>query len=61
MTKAFVTLKEAADMWGYSEEYFQRMWPSLMDRFGIQAFRPGRKILFKTKEIERAIETTAVN
>lgn len=61
MNKPFITLREAAEMWGYSEEYFQRIWPSLREKFDIQAFKPGRKILFKTKEIERAIESTAVN
>lgn len=55
--KKFITMREAAERLGYSYDYFQQIWPSLE---GVQAFRLGRKVLFKTEELDEYVEAHAV-
>lgn len=55
--KKFLTMREAAERLGYSYDYFQQIWPSLQ---GVQVSRIGRKLLFKTEDLDRYVEAHAI-
>lgn len=59
-TKKFITLQEAAKRLGYSYTYAQTLWPS-WEKFEVKAYRMGRKLLFKTEDIDRMVEAHAIN
>lgn len=56
-----VTLAEAAKLMKFSYKYAMETYLSWKDKYGITAFRLGRKLLFKRSEIERAFEASALN
>ncbi len=56
--KKFLTMREAAERIGYSYNYFQQIWPSLT---GVQIFRVGRKLLFKTESLDEYVQAHAIN
>lgn len=59
-TKKFLTLHEVAERIGYSYIYVQTLWPS-WEKFGVKAYRMGRRLLFKTEDIDRMVEMHAIN
>jgi len=58
--KKYLTIKEVAERLGYSPTYVQTIWPQWA-KFEVKAYRMGRKILFKTEDIDRMVEMHAVN
>jgi hypothetical protein len=55
--KKFLTMREAAERLGYSYDYFQQIWPSLD---GVLVSRIGRKLLFKTEDLDNYVEAHAI-
>ena len=58
--KKYISLHEVADRLGYSYVHAQTLWPSWA-KFGVKAYRMGRKLLFRTDAIDLMLEMHAVN
>lgn len=58
--KRYITLKEAAERLGYAYKYAATLWPS-WNKFDVKAYRMGRRLLFKTDDIDRMVEMHAIN
>lgn len=61
ITKEWLNTQEVADLLGYSKEYVVRICLS-WEKFGVKTYRASKRhLLFKTDEINRWLESTAVN
>lgn len=59
--KEWLNTHEVAELLGYSSEYVQRICLS-WEKFGVKTYRASKRhLLFSTKEINRWIESSAIN
>jgi len=61
MNERWLTLREVASYMKISYYHAARIWPS-WENMGVKAYRPGgKKILFDIRQIDKMIQTSALN
>lgn len=59
--KTWLNSQEVADLLGYNREHVVRICLS-WEKFGVKTYRASKRhLLFKTEEINRWLESTAIN